>query len=71
MIRFLIYALLGFIMYRLVKTVLRIFSASPQQKQTRSNMHGTKKKKSKIDKKDIIEAEFEEINDKEKESSQN
>ncbi|KUG26957.1 hypothetical protein ASZ90_003193 [hydrocarbon metagenome] len=67
LIRIIILALFVYVIIRLVRTLYRIFSSSSRQ----SSMHEPKQKKSKIDKKDIIEADFEEIKDQEKENSQN
>lgn len=53
----------------MIRTLV-LFFMSPKRKQTEDNVNQPKKKKSKVDKKDIIEAEFEEIKDKEKENSQ-
>jgi hypothetical protein len=55
----------------LIRTVVRVFTTSRAQKTDQSNVKEPKKKKSKIDKKDIIDAEFEEIKDQEKDKSQN
>lgn len=53
----------------MIRTLV-LFFMSPKRNQTEDNVNQPKKKKSKVDKKDIIEAEFEEIKDKEKENSQ-
>lgn len=70
-IRIIIWALFFYIIFRLLRTIFKVFSSSPKNTSGKSNMNESKQKKSKIDKKDIIDAEFEEIKDKEKESSQN
>ncbi|MCZ7601437.1 MAG: hypothetical protein M5R37_01105 [Melioribacteraceae bacterium] len=69
LIRIIIWALFFYIIYKLIRTLV-LFFMSPKRKQTEDNVNQPKKKKSKVDKKDIIEAEFEEIKDKEKENSQ-
>ncbi|RJP62570.1 MAG: hypothetical protein QY331_10240 [Melioribacteraceae bacterium] len=69
LIRIIIWALFFYIIYKLIRTLV-LFFMSPKRNQTEDNVNQPKKKKSKVDKKDIIEAEFEEIKDKEKENSQ-
>ena len=71
LIRFIIWALFFYIVLRLIRTVVRVFTTSRVQKTEQSNVKEPKKKKSKIDQKDIIDAEFEEIKDQEKDNSQN
>lgn len=67
LIRIIILALFVYVIIRLARTLYRLFSSSSRQ----SSMNEPKQKKSKIDKKDIIEADFEEIKDQEKDNSQN
>ena len=60
-----------YIIFRLIRTLFRVFSSPKENSNRKSNVNEPKNKKSKIDKKDIIEAEFEEIKDKEKEDVKN
>jgi len=71
LIRFIIWALFFYIIFRLARTILRVFTSPKNQGNERSNVNEPQKKKTKINKNDIIDAEFEEIKDKEKDSSQN
>ncbi len=72
MIRFILYAILIYLLFRFIRILVRLFSSSGGQKQQRDYSHFSKEEpKTKIKKEDVIDAEFEEINDKEKENSKN
>ena len=63
--RLILYILIGYIIYKGYKILLHYLSGSsgsrPEQK-----VHGTENHKNKINKDDIIEAQFEDIDDEEK-----
>jgi len=69
MVKALLTILLLYLIYRIIRLFMRLF-LSTKARNTGDNINQPKKK-SKIDKKDIIEADFEEIKDQEKDNSQN
>lgn len=71
LIRIIIWALFFYIIFRLIRTLFRVFTTTSKKSKSPNNVNEPQKKKSTIDKKDIIEAEFEEIKDQEKDNSQN
>ena len=71
MLKFILYVIVFYIVVKLIRLISKAFSPSMSATNNRSNFTQPKTKKSTIDKKDIIEAEFEEIKDKENESKPN
>ena len=69
-IKFVLTAILIYIIFKFAGILIRIFTSTRQPYNKKSNVSDRDKRKSKIDKDDIIEAEFEEIKDNEKEKSQ-
>ncbi|MDZ7763911.1 MAG: hypothetical protein U5K00_05735 [Melioribacteraceae bacterium] len=69
-IKFVLTAILIYIIFKFARILFRIFTSTRQPYNKKSNVSDRDKRKSKIDKDDIIEAEFEEIKDNEKEKSQ-
>lgn len=69
-IKFVLTAILIYIIFKFARILIRIFTSTRQPYNKKSNVNNSDKRKSKIDKDDIIEAEFEEIKDNEKEKSQ-
>lgn len=57
--KFILYSIVIFLIFRLARFIYRLILNSNTQQRT--NFQNTGKKKSSIDKKDIIEADFEEI----------
>ncbi len=70
MVKALLTILLLYFIYRIIKIIMRIYF-STKERNTGDTINKSKQRKSKIDKKDIIEADFEEIKDQEKDNSQN
>ncbi|MCF8261030.1 MAG: hypothetical protein K9J12_09665 [Melioribacteraceae bacterium] len=62
MTKILMFALLIYVAYSIAKIVMRLFSGTNSNSSTRRTT--TKKKESKINYKDVVEAEFEEIEEK-------
>lgn len=69
-IKFVLTAILIYIIFKFARILIRIFTSTRQPYNKKSNVTDRDKRKSKIDKDDIIEAEFEEIKDNKKEKSQ-
>ncbi|MCB9207309.1 MAG: hypothetical protein H6610_01230 [Ignavibacteriales bacterium] len=69
MLKLIYYILIGYLIYKGIQYVKKVFFSS--QKSTDYKVHDSRKGESKIDKKDIIDAHFEEIDDKENSSSTN
>ncbi len=68
--RLLLFALLGYILVKSVRFLINIFTAVKAGKKE-EKVYTTSNTKSKIDKKDVIDAEFEEIDIKSKNSDEN
>ena len=68
--RLILFALLGYILVKSVRFLINIFTAVKAGK-AEEKVYTTSKTKSKIDKKDVIDAEFEEIDIKSKNSDEN
>ena len=65
LIRFILLFLIGYFFYKGVKAIIALMSSKSNPNQTmNTNYSRTSSTKSKIDKKDIIDADFEEIDDK-------
>ena len=60
--------IIGYILFKAYKFLKSIFTSISAQKEA-EKVHGTSNKKTKIDKKDVIDAQFEEIDTKENNSS--
>lgn len=67
--RLLLFVLLGYIIVKSVRFLINIFTAVKAGKEG-EKVYTTSKTKSKIDKKDVIDAEFEEIDTKSKNSDE-
>ena len=63
-LRFILFTLLFYLVYRILKSIFKM-SFSSKKRETKDNVFNKRKQKTTIDKKDIIEAEFEEIKEKE------
>ena len=63
-LRFILFTLLFYLIYRILKSIFKM-SFSSKKRETKDNVFNKRKQKTTIDKKDIIEAEFEEIKEKE------
>jgi hypothetical protein len=68
--RLLLFALLGYILVKSIRFLINIFTAVKAGKKE-EKVYTTSNTKSKIDKKDVIDAEFEEIDIKSKNSDEN
>ena len=68
--RLLLFALLGYILVKSIRFLINIFKAVKAGKKE-EKVYTTSNTKSKIDKKDVIDAEFEEIDIKSKNSDEN
>lgn len=68
--RILLFAILGYILVKSVRFLINIFTAIKSVKQD-EKVYTTSKTKTKIDKKDVIDAEFEEIDTKTPNSDEN
>ncbi len=67
--RLLLFALLGYIIVKSVKFLINIYMAVKAGK-TEEKVYGTSNTKTKIDKKDVIDAQFEEIDVKNEKSDE-
>ena len=65
--KFILYTILGYIIIKSVRVLVNIFTAGKAEEK----VYTTSKTKPKIDKKDVIDAEFEEIDIKSKNSDEN
>ena len=73
MIRIIFYAVLFYVFYKVVTSVLKMFSAATKKNENEPNpvqQKETTKKRLNIEQKDIVEASFEEIKDDKKEQAQ-
>ena len=61
MIRFIGYLLLFYIIYFVIRHVVRIYSASKTKNETVKNTHPKVETKSQIDKEKIVDAKYEEL----------
>jgi hypothetical protein len=68
--RILFFAFLGYIVIKSVRFLINIFTAVKSGK-SEEKVYGTSKPKSKIDKKDVIDAQFEEIDVKNNKTEEN
>ena len=68
-LRILVFILFGYIIYKAVKFVFSVFTSVSSSKAEEKVKQGAENN-SKIDKKDVIEAQFEEIDDKEDPSAE-
>lgn len=68
--KFILYAILGYIIIKSVRFLINIFTAVKSGK-SEEKVYGTSKTKSKIDKKDVIDAQFEEIDIKKNNTEEN
>jgi hypothetical protein len=68
--KFILYAILGYIIIKSLRYLINIFTAVKAGKKE-EKVYTTSNTKSKIDKKDVIDAEFEEIDIKSKNSDEN
>jgi sortase (surface protein transpeptidase) len=68
-LRILIFILFGYIIIKSIKYFVSIFTAVKESKEEKK-VYETARSKSKIDKKDVIDAQFEEIDVKEDQSSE-
>ena len=69
-LRILVFVLFGFILFKTIKFVISVFKSVNHHRAEEKVRQGSESK-STIDKKDIIEAQFEEIDDKKDKSSAN
>jgi hypothetical protein len=67
MFRLLYYILIGYLIYKGIQYVKKLFFSNTQSSEYK--VHNSRKGDNKIDEKDIIDAHFEEIDDKENTSS--
>ena len=70
LLRILVFFLFGYILFKTIKYVISVYTSIKNQAQD-GRVKETKKSSSKIDKKDVIDAHFEEIEDSDKSSSAN
>lgn len=63
LIRFIFYGIIFYFFFKLIKAIFKIFEQKQDKQDARKNMNTNYKKNghSKIEKKDIIDADFEEI----------
>jgi len=71
--RIILYSLIFYLIYRVIKSLFNISVSPKKENKEKEQVFNKDKKKSTIDKKDVIDAEFEEIkdNENEKEKSNN
>jgi len=69
-LRILVFVLFGYILFKTLKFVLSVFKSINHQR-AEEKVRQASDSKSKIDKEDIIDAQFEEIEDKKDQSSTN
>ena len=68
--KLILYIIFGYLFYKISKFVMKMFNQVKPHKEE-PKVHQTKGSKTKIDKKDVIDAKFEEIDGKEGSSSEN
>jgi len=67
--KLILYIIFGYLFYKISKYVMKIFT-KVESKKEEPKVHQTKGSNTKIDKKDVIDAKFEEIDGKESSSSE-
>ncbi|MBN1300433.1 MAG: hypothetical protein JW995_04385 [Melioribacteraceae bacterium] len=67
MFRIVLFAIVFYFIFKSIKIIMRLFSEKSEEKETFVNTNYKRNQRSKIDKKDVIEADFEELGEKEKE----
>ena len=67
LLRIILFAVVFYFIFKMIKAIIRIFSENSKEKDTFVNTNYKRNQRSKIDKKDVIDADFEELDDKEKE----
>lgn len=65
--RIVLFAIVFYFIFKSIKIIMRLFSEKSEEKETFVNTNYKRNQRSKIDKKDVIEADFEELGEKEKE----
>lgn len=67
LLRILVFILFGYILFKTIKYVISVYTSIRNQQQD-GRVKESEKSSSKIDKKDVIDAHFEEIDDSDKSS---